>query len=186
MDSDRLSQVAPSAEAVRASRAVGGVGPRLLRGGRTLLRVGCRPWAEDESSAVPSDFQGTRTTEVPGDEQFPFISRPPENPTATGHCLFRGQAGVAVAAGIKNLHRAVQQISDEDRPVAPGCKSQHGRAGTQETLATIAGRVGYGSPYAISHAFEREFGTTPGRYRAQAAGRSSSATDPQLTSERTN
>lgn len=43
---------------------------------------------------------------------------------------------------------------------------------TQETLATIAGRVGYGSPYALSHAFEREFGTTPGRYRAQATGRS--------------
>ncbi|GAA0349852.1 AraC family transcriptional regulator [Actinoallomurus spadix] len=43
---------------------------------------------------------------------------------------------------------------------------------TKETLATIAGRVGYGSPYALSHAFEREFGTTPGRYRAQATGRS--------------
>lgn len=43
---------------------------------------------------------------------------------------------------------------------------------TTETLATIAGRVGYGSPYALSHAFEREFGTTPGRYRARAADRS--------------
>ncbi|MEU1299447.1 AraC family transcriptional regulator [Streptomyces shenzhenensis] len=42
---------------------------------------------------------------------------------------------------------------------------------TSDTLATVAGRVGYGSPYALSHAFEREFGTTPGRYRAQAAGR---------------
>ncbi|MDN3056121.1 AraC family transcriptional regulator [Streptomyces sp. SRF1] len=42
---------------------------------------------------------------------------------------------------------------------------------TPDTLATIAGRVGYGSPYALSHAFQREFGTTPGRYRAQAAGR---------------
>ncbi|WP_344315869.1 AraC family transcriptional regulator [Acrocarpospora pleiomorpha] len=37
---------------------------------------------------------------------------------------------------------------------------------TKETLAAIASRVGYGSPYALSHAFEREFGTTPGRYRA--------------------
>ncbi|MFJ6890031.1 cupin domain-containing protein [Streptomyces californicus] len=47
---------------------------------------------------------------------------------------------------------------------------------TKETLAAIAGRVGYGSPYALSHAFEREFGTTPGRYRAQVAtGRSASA-----------
>ncbi|MGW1136620.1 cupin domain-containing protein [Streptomyces zhihengii] len=47
---------------------------------------------------------------------------------------------------------------------------------TKETLAVIAGRVGYGSPYALSHAFEREFGTTPGRYRAQVAtGRSASA-----------
>ncbi|RDG36716.1 AraC family transcriptional regulator [Streptomyces corynorhini] len=42
---------------------------------------------------------------------------------------------------------------------------------TTHTLATIAGRVGYGSPYALSHAFEREFGTTPGRYRARAADR---------------
>lgn len=43
---------------------------------------------------------------------------------------------------------------------------------TPDTLAAIAGRVGYGSPYALSHAFQREFGTTPGRYRAQAADRS--------------
>ena len=42
---------------------------------------------------------------------------------------------------------------------------------TSGTLATIADRVGYGSPYAFSHAFEREFGTTPGRYRARAAER---------------
>lgn len=41
---------------------------------------------------------------------------------------------------------------------------------TEETLATVARRVGYGSPYALSHAFTREFGTTPGRYRAGAAG----------------
>ncbi|MBL1082482.1 AraC family transcriptional regulator [Streptomyces actinomycinicus] len=46
---------------------------------------------------------------------------------------------------------------------------------SQETLATIAGRVGYGSPYALSHAFEREFGTTPGRYRAANADRSPAA-----------
>ncbi|OEU98556.1 AraC family transcriptional regulator [Streptomyces qinglanensis] len=43
---------------------------------------------------------------------------------------------------------------------------------TRDTLATIAGRVGYGSPYALSHAFQREFGTTPGRYRTQTVGRS--------------
>lgn len=54
---------------------------------------------------------------------------------------------------------------------------------TKETLATIAGRVGYGGPYALSHAFEREFGTTPGRYRAQATGRSALATNPQPTSK---
>ncbi|MFE4373372.1 cupin domain-containing protein [Streptomyces sp. NPDC056835] len=56
---------------------------------------------------------------------------------------------------------------------------------TGETLATIAGRVGYGSPYALSHAFEREFGTTPGRYRAQVAGRSASAANPQPASKGT-
>lgn len=43
---------------------------------------------------------------------------------------------------------------------------------TSDTLAVIAARVGYGSPYALSHAFEREFGTTPGRYRAKVADRS--------------
>ncbi|GAA1109654.1 AraC family transcriptional regulator [Streptomyces javensis] len=40
---------------------------------------------------------------------------------------------------------------------------------TSDTLAAIAGRVGYGSPYALSHAFQREFGTTPGRYRKATA-----------------
>ncbi|MCT4352027.1 AraC family transcriptional regulator [Streptomyces sp. Je 1-79] len=37
---------------------------------------------------------------------------------------------------------------------------------TQDSLTAIARRVGYGTPYALSHAFSREFGTTPGRYRA--------------------
>lgn len=54
---------------------------------------------------------------------------------------------------------------------------------TPDTLATIAGRVGYGSPYALSHAFAREFGTTPGRYRAEATERSDSAVNPRLTSK---
>lgn len=36
---------------------------------------------------------------------------------------------------------------------------------TDAPLATVARRVGYASPYALSHAFRREFGTTPGRYR---------------------
>ncbi|MFE0645748.1 AraC family transcriptional regulator [Streptomyces sp. NPDC058877] len=37
---------------------------------------------------------------------------------------------------------------------------------TRDPLATVARRVGYGSPYALSHAFRRAFGTTPGQYRA--------------------
>ncbi|MFJ8043312.1 AraC family transcriptional regulator [Kitasatospora sp. NPDC096147] len=41
---------------------------------------------------------------------------------------------------------------------------------TTDPLAAIAQRVGYGTPYAFSHAFAREFGTTPGRYRARGAG----------------
>jgi AraC-like DNA-binding protein len=56
---------------------------------------------------------------------------------------------------------------------------------TPETLATIAGRVGYSSPYALSHAFEREFGITPGRYRAKAADRSAPTASPQLASKQT-
>ncbi|MEU7556168.1 AraC family transcriptional regulator [Streptomyces sp. NPDC044571] len=42
---------------------------------------------------------------------------------------------------------------------------------TPDPLAAVARRVGYGTPYAFSHAFSREFGTTPGRYRARATGR---------------
>ncbi|MFD7643092.1 cupin domain-containing protein [Kitasatospora sp. NPDC059795] len=38
---------------------------------------------------------------------------------------------------------------------------------TPDPLAAIARRVGYGTPYALSHAFLREFGTTPGRYRSR-------------------
>lgn len=36
---------------------------------------------------------------------------------------------------------------------------------TDAPLAAVARETGYGSPYALSHAFSREFGTTPGRYR---------------------
>ncbi|MEV1004861.1 AraC family transcriptional regulator [Nonomuraea sp. NPDC050202] len=49
---------------------------------------------------------------------------------------------------------------------------------TKETLATIADRVGYGSPYALSHAFQREFGTTPGRYREATSRRGTSDDSP--------
>ncbi|MFD3698288.1 AraC family transcriptional regulator [Streptomyces sp. NPDC058646] len=41
---------------------------------------------------------------------------------------------------------------------------------TPDSLASVARRVGYGSPYALSHAFSREFGTTPGRYRQERGG----------------
>ncbi|MFI9599129.1 AraC family transcriptional regulator [Streptomyces sp. NPDC052043] len=44
---------------------------------------------------------------------------------------------------------------------------------THDPLAAIARRVGYGTPYALSHAFNREFGTTPGRYRVACSGGSS-------------
>ncbi|MFI2202389.1 AraC family transcriptional regulator [Streptomyces sp. NPDC020192] len=37
--------------------------------------------------------------------------------------------------------------------------------GSDAPLATVARETGYGSPYALSHAFSREFGITPGRYR---------------------
>ncbi|MFB6627930.1 AraC family transcriptional regulator [Streptomyces sp. NPDC056374] len=36
---------------------------------------------------------------------------------------------------------------------------------TPDPLAAVARRVGYSTPYALSHAFRREFGTTPGQYR---------------------
>ncbi|MFI9744308.1 AraC family transcriptional regulator [Streptomyces sp. NPDC052494] len=37
---------------------------------------------------------------------------------------------------------------------------------TPDPLAAVARRVGYSTPYAFSHAFRREFGTTPGQYRS--------------------
>ncbi|MEU7583608.1 AraC family transcriptional regulator [Streptomyces sp. NPDC041068] len=40
---------------------------------------------------------------------------------------------------------------------------------TKAPLDTVARRVGYSSPYALSHAFSRTFGTTPGRYRTHSA-----------------
>ncbi|MFF0477260.1 AraC family transcriptional regulator [Streptomyces sp. NPDC004284] len=45
---------------------------------------------------------------------------------------------------------------------------------TGDPLATVARRVGYASPYALSHAFRREFGTTPGQYRGGAVTPSAS------------
>lgn len=39
---------------------------------------------------------------------------------------------------------------------------------TADPLAAVARQVGYGTAYALSHAFSRELGTTPGRYRARA------------------
>lgn len=36
-----------------------------------------------------------------------------------------------------------------------------------DSLDTIARKVGYSTPFALSHAFNRAFGTTPGRYRAE-------------------
>jgi AraC-like DNA-binding protein len=42
---------------------------------------------------------------------------------------------------------------------------------TDLPLPGIARQVGYGSPYAFAHAFKREFGVPPGRYRGSAAPR---------------
>ena len=38
-------------------------------------------------------------------------------------------------------------------------------------LAAVARAVGYASPFAFAHAFKREFGDAPGRYRASVTGR---------------
>ncbi|GAA1374534.1 AraC family transcriptional regulator [Streptomyces beijiangensis] len=50
---------------------------------------------------------------------------------------------------------------------------------TPDPLAAIARRVGYGSPYALSHAFSRQFGTTPGQYRAAATEQSETRGQPR-------
>ncbi|MFF3643917.1 AraC family transcriptional regulator [Streptomyces sp. NPDC002564] len=49
---------------------------------------------------------------------------------------------------------------------------------TDAPLDTIARQVGYSTPYALSHAFTRTFGTTPGRYRARSAGSAARAGGP--------
>ncbi|MEU9389115.1 AraC family transcriptional regulator [Streptomyces sp. NPDC048324] len=40
---------------------------------------------------------------------------------------------------------------------------------TDAPLAAVAREAGYGTPYALSHAFKREFGMTPGTYRSRPA-----------------
>ncbi|MGW4892017.1 AraC family transcriptional regulator [Kitasatospora sp. NPDC004240] len=52
--------------------------------------------------------------------------------------------------------------------------------GTDRPLESIARQVGYSTPYALSHAFNRHFGTTPGRYRTRVldGGGAGSATEP--------
>jgi transcriptional regulator GlxA family with amidase domain len=38
---------------------------------------------------------------------------------------------------------------------------------TDLPLPSIAAKVGYGSPFAFSHAFKRQFGSAPGSYRSK-------------------
>lgn len=56
------------------------------------------------------------------------------------------------------MHTAARLLRDTDAP-----------------LAEIAGRVGYGSPYSLSHAFTREFGRSPDRYRRAVRARAGPA-----------
>ncbi|MGW0925838.1 cupin domain-containing protein [Streptomyces sp. NPDC002755] len=51
----------------------------------------------------------------------------------------------------------------------------HRLTATEQTVATIAGAVGYGSEAAFSLAFKREIGTPPGSYRRRARMQSASA-----------
>nr|WP_202035905.1 AraC family transcriptional regulator [Streptomyces mexicanus] len=50
---------------------------------------------------------------------------------------------------------------------------------TDRPLPAIAREVGYGSPFAFSHAFKRHFGLTPGRYRARTDPK---AAEPRMSS----
>jgi AraC-like DNA-binding protein len=77
----------------------------------------------------------------------------------------------ATAAALRAMHAEPAAPWSNDRLAAEAGVS---RPTLARRFATLVGRVGYSSPYALSHAFEREFGTTPGRYRAQAAVRSTS------------
>ncbi|WP_395297882.1 AraC family transcriptional regulator [Kitasatospora hibisci] len=51
---------------------------------------------------------------------------------------------------------------------------------TDDPLEAIARRVGYSTPYALSHAFSRLFGTTPGRYRAARSAAATAVDRPAL------
>ncbi len=48
------------------------------------------------------------------------------------------------------------------------CAADRLRSST-DGIATIAGQVGYGSPFALSTAFKRRYGISPQRYRTRAA-----------------
>jgi AraC-like DNA-binding protein len=45
-----------------------------------------------------------------------------------------------------------------------------------DTIASVARRVGYGTPFALSSAFKRRYGVSPNDYRADASGRVSADT----------
>ncbi|AEY91143.1 hypothetical protein AQJ11_11765 [Streptomyces corchorusii] len=63
----------------------------------------------------------------------------------------------------------MQQVADEHRPFAARLDPATRLRETDAPLATVARETGYGSPYALSHAFSREFGITPSAYRGLRA-----------------
>ncbi len=122
-----------------------------------------------------------------GDDQLALGRGPFEDAAAAGGRLLLAEAEAAVAGGAEDLQKAMPTgawpgvLDDEvtaaalpalhTDPAAPWTDerlaAEAGVSRPRHTLASIARRVGYGSPYALSHAFSREFGTTPGRYRAR-------------------
>ena len=57
-----------------------------------------------------------------------------------------------------------------DSATSPGAPTAVASASSVPGASTGASELPAGTPYALSHAFSREFGVTPGRYRAAGQG----------------
>jgi AraC-like DNA-binding protein len=86
-------------------------------------------------------------------------------------------AGLAREAGLSRTAfaaRFAELVGQSPMEYAFGCRMRRAEAllrGNRLTVAAIAAQVGYGSESALSAAFTRYSGTTPGAYRRQATER---------------
>jgi hypothetical protein len=93
--------------------------------------------------------------------------RPP--PGVDGGAARRGRRALACGVRPPVRLRRGRTAADVPHALADDNRAQLLRT-TDKTLAQVASAIGYGSPFAFAKAFQREYATTPGGYRADAAG----------------